>query len=215
MSKPSSAPWTPLTAFTSPEVELGGDLVGDTASRQGWWWAQPGARHSSGLARDREAGIDTASRGKEGQGRQSPASARAWESASPSASPNWEQLFPGPPRRRGGPARGALCLAFQKTPFRHSRGVQIGNGRGWSVEAGEGAQTSQPRNINPPSISGQGGGAEGGEGGAAQGTHKQPGGTGRASPLSAALRGDTDTQTSTHTPAQLSPPGQQTAPGAA
>lgn len=75
-------------AFTSPEAELGGDLVGDTASLGGWWWAQPRAGNSSWLAQDREAGIETASRGKEGQDRQSFASVRAWESASPSASPN-------------------------------------------------------------------------------------------------------------------------------
>lgn len=72
---------------------------------------------------------------------------------------------------------------------------------GAPVEAEEGAQRSHPGNtVHPPSISGQGGGALGREGGAVPGTPRLGGGKREGKSLPATSRGDTDTDTRTRIP---------------
>lgn len=145
MSKSSSDQWPSSTPFTGPEPELRRDLGSDPASLRGWQWALPRAGHPPGLAKDGEVVTETASWGREQQGRQRalPVPAHGKEPLSAPLLIGSSFFLPGPPRRRGDPARAAFRpVVFQ--PFSPETG-------GESVEAGEGSQGPHPGNSIRPS----------------------------------------------------------------
>lgn len=157
---------------TQPACEGGGGHSPELGTHRGWHRTEKlGLRQHPGARRD-----------KAGRALPAPAHGKAPLSAPLLIGSSFSL---GPPGEEGALPGGRFAWHSSLSPensLQRQQGWQLGMGGGWSVEAGEEAQTSHPRNIKPPSISGQGGGAEGGEGGAALGTHRQPGGTGRASP---------------------------------
>lgn len=132
------SPVAPSDTLHQPRARARGGTQGVTASLRGWQRAQPRAGHPQGLAGDGEVVIETASRGKEGQGRQRALPVPAHGKAPLSAPLIIGSSFslPGPPRRRGGPAKEALCLLLFQ-PFSRKLPPKIGGG-GLKIRGGGG-----------------------------------------------------------------------------